>query len=167
MKNKIQFPFLMTVIAIGMLPFTSCKQASAGEGEGAAAPDMEAIKAEIQAMEDAYAVAYSAGDANAVVAYYADDAVTMPANEPIAVGKAAILASLQKSIDNRKGVRTSTYEVVDLYAEGDLLVETGKSTTKDSTGAVIGTGKYMSVFKKVDGKYICIRDISNSDSKGE
>lgn len=163
MKNKIQFPILFTVIAIGILSLTSCKQATAVEQ--VAAPDMEAIKAEIQAMEDAYAVAYSAGDANAVVAYYADDAVSMLDGEPSAVGKAAILASIQKNIDERKGTRTSSYEVVDLYAEGDLLVETGKSTTKDSTGAVINTGKYMSVFKKVDGKYVCIRDISNGDSK--
>ncbi|MBK9256086.1 MAG: DUF4440 domain-containing protein [Saprospiraceae bacterium] len=163
MKNKIQFPFFLTVIAIGILTFTSCKQAPVGEA--ATAPDMDAIKTEIQAMEDAYATAYSAGDANAVVAYYADDAVSMPANEPSSVGKAAISASIQKSIDERKSPITQTYEVVDLYAEGDLLVETGKSTTKDSTGTVISTGKYMSVFKKVDGKYICIRDISNSDSK--
>jgi len=102
-----------------------------------------------------------------VVTYYADDAVSMASDEPSAVGKAAITATIQKSIDERKGKRISSYEVVDLFAEGDLLVETGKSTTKDSTGVVIGTGKYMSVFKKVDGKYICIRDISNSDSKSE
>jgi len=163
MKNKIQFPLLLTMIVLSILSLTSCKQAPAGET--ATAPDMDAIRTEIQAMEDAYAAAYSAGDANAVVAYYADDAVSMPANEPSAVGKAAILASLQKSIDERKSPVSQAYEVVDLYAEGDLLIETGKSTTKDSTGAVISTGKYMSVFKKVDGKYICIRDISNSDSK--
>lgn len=163
MKNKIQLPLLLTMIAIGILSFTSCKQADAGDM--AKAPDMDAIKAEIQAMEDAYAVAFSAGDANAVVAYYADDAVSMPSDEPSAVGKAAILASIQKSIDERKSPTTQAYEVIDLFAEGDLLVETGKSTTKDSTGAVIRTGKYISVFKKVDGKYICIRDMSNSDSK--
>lgn len=165
MKNKMKFPIFLTMIAAGLLVFTSCKQAPSGETE--VALDMEAIRAEIQAMEDAYATAYSAGDASAVMSYYADDAVSMPANEPSALGKAAIMASIQKSIDERKSPTTQAYEVVDLYAEGDLLVETGRSTTKDSTGTVINTGKYMSIFKKVDGKYICIRDISNSDMKKE
>jgi ketosteroid isomerase-like protein len=166
MKNKMKFPIFLTLIAMGILAFTSCKEAPSTETEEVAL-DMEAIRAEIQAMEDAYAVAYSAGDASAVMSYYADDAVSMPANEPSAVGKAAIMASIQKSIDERKSPTTQAYEVVDLYAEGDLLVETGKSTTKDSTGTVISTGKYMSIFKKVDGKYICIRDISNGDMKME
>jgi ketosteroid isomerase-like protein len=116
-------------------------------------------------MEDAYAAAFNAGDANATAAYYADDAISMSDDEPSAVGKAAIVASLQKSIDNNTAKKTHAYDVVDLIAEGDLLVETGKITTKDSTGVVTSTGKYMSVFKKVDGKYISIRDISNSDSK--
>ena len=29
----------------------------------------------------------------------------------------------------------------------------------------VTTGKYVSVFEKRDGKYICIRDIYNSDQK--
>jgi len=165
MKNKIHFPFFMTVIAIGILSFTSCKQAPAAEAT--AEPDLGAIKTEIQALEDAYAVAFNAGDANAVAAYYADDAVSMGNNEPSSVGKAAIIASVQKGITENTAKNMSSFEVVDLFTGGDLVVETGKSTVKDSTGAVIKTGKYMSVFKKVDGKYVCIRDISNSDSKKE
>ena len=161
MKNKIQIPFILTVIAIGMFSFTSCKQAPAVEAT--VTPDPGAIKTEIQALEDAYAVAFNAGDANAVAAYYSDDAVSMGNNEPSSVGKAAIIASVQKGINENTSKNMSSYEVVDIFSGGDLVVETGKSTVKDSTGAVIKTGKYMSVFKKVDGKYVCIREIYNSD----
>lgn len=163
MKNKIQFQFLLAVIAIGMFTCTSCKQAPSAEAP--AAPDTGAIKTEIQALEDAYAAAFNTGDANAVAAYYTDDAVSMGNDEPSSVGKAAIIASVQKGISENKAKNMSSYEVVDIFSGGDLVVETGKSTVKDSTGAVIKTGKYMSVFKKVDGKYVCIRDISNMDSK--
>lgn len=163
MKNKIQFPILLIAIAIGMLSLNSCKQAPAAEAE--TAPDLGAIKTEIQALEDAYAAAYNAGDANAVSAYYAEDAVSMGNNEPSSVGKAAIIASVQKGIAENTSKNMSSFEVVDLFAGGDLVVETGKSTIKDSTGTVIKTGKYMSVFKKVDGKYVCIRDMGNMDSK--
>lgn len=163
MKNKIQISFIVTIIAIGIISFTSCKQAPAAEAE--TAPDLGAIKTEIQAMEDAYATAYNAGDANAVVAYYADDAVSMGNNEPSSVGKAAIIQSVQKGITENTANNKSSYEVMDIYADGNLVVETGKSIVKDSTGTVLRTGKYMSLFQKVDGKYVCVRDISNRDSK--
>lgn len=54
---------------------------------------------------------------------------------------------------------------MDVFAAGDLVVETGKCTFKDASGAVIRTGKYLSLFEKRDGKYVCIRDIYNDDKK--
>ena len=40
--------------------------------------DTASVKAEIQALEDAYAKAEMAKDADAVVAYYAEDAISFP-----------------------------------------------------------------------------------------
>jgi len=36
---------------------------------------------------------------------------------------------------------------------------------KDASGKEISTGKYMAVWEKRNGKYICVRDISNNDSE--
>jgi uncharacterized protein (TIGR02246 family) len=162
MKNKIQFPFLFTVIAFGIISFTSCKQAPAGEL--ATSPDMGAIKTEIQAIENAFAAGMDAGDADAVVAYYGDDALSLDNNGPMLSGKEAIKAGIVKNIAE-SGKNKTSFEVVDVKASGDLVVEVGKSTTVDSTGAVIRTGKYLSVFEKRDGKYVCIRDAYNDDAK--
>ena len=57
-------------------------------------PDMAAVKTEIQALESAWAEADNARDANAVAAFYADDAWSMSNDKPTLVGKAAILAEI-------------------------------------------------------------------------
>jgi len=40
-----------------------------------------------------------------------------------------------------------------------------KSTIKDAAGKVISSGKYMAVWEKRNGKFICVRDIYNDDAK--
>jgi ketosteroid isomerase-like protein len=130
--------------------------------------NLDEAKAEIQALEDAYAVAQNAKDAEAVVAYYSDDAVNMPDGKPIIVGKDNILASIKKDMesDTSSVTYTASFKVEEIYAAGELLVEAGSSTHTGSDGKKT-TGKYMCVFEKRDGKYICVRDIWNSDSKKE
>lgn len=156
MKKTTQFSFLFAAFAAIVLFTASCQPAK---------PDLEKIKAEIQAMEDAYAAGLNAKDAEAVLAYYADDAVSMVNNAPIASGRDALLSMIQKNMANDTINGTETFEVVDLFAAGDLVVETGKATYKDAYGNVLKTGKYMSLFEKRNGKYVCIRDIYNDDQK--
>lgn len=150
------------LLIICLLGFLSACQAPVAEEP---ALDMQAIKAEIQAMEDAYAEASNTKNAEAQVAYYADDAQSLAPNRPTIVGKAAILAYTKEEMaEDTSNDSTIRFEVVDLFADGDLLVEVGKSITTKNDGTET-TGKYMSVFEKINGKYICIRDIYNSDQK--
>jgi len=128
-------------------------------------PDMAAIKAEIQALENAWAAADIARDANAVAAFYADDAMSMTFDKPTSVGKAAILAELTESSAKRAAGSTVTFETQDVFGNENQVTEIGKSTVKDADGKVISTGKYMAVWEKRDGKYIIIRDIYNNDAK--
>jgi len=153
------------LFVIGVLSvFTySCTEPVAEE---AAAPDLNQIKAEIQAMEDAYAAAQKAKDADAVVVYYADDAVSLSNNKPSAVGKAAILKQTKADLAKNTTGATSVYKVQDIWAAGDLVIEVGKGTSTDAAG-VVTTGKYISIFEKRDGKYVCIRDIYNDDAPNE
>lgn len=129
------------------------------------ATDLSQIRTEIQAMENAYALAQNAGDVAAIMAYYASDAVSLPNEKPIASGSEAIMNYLKEDLKADSTSNTSTFEVMDIFADGRYVVETGKSTVKDSNGAVVSTGKYMSLFEKRDGKYVCIRDIFNTDAK--
>jgi uncharacterized protein (TIGR02246 family) len=154
--------------AILPLLVIACNQPPAENEEAAAEPvaemDMDAIRAEIQAMEDAYAEAQNAGDIEGILVYYADDAVNMPEDMPIVEGKEAIRKRLTEQYEQNKDNGGSiSFKVESIMADGDLLVEAGSSTYTSAEGEV-STGKYVSVFEKRDGKYVCVRDIWNEDS---
>jgi uncharacterized protein (TIGR02246 family) len=128
-------------------------------------PDMAAVKAEIQRIETAFAAADNARDVNAILAFYGDDAVTMGPGEPMTVGKAAIQKSIEAGFAKSAAGSTVTYDVLEVFGDENTVTEIGKSTRKDATGKVTYTGKYMAIWEKRDGKYVCIRDIGNSDTK--
>lgn len=131
----------------------------------AAEPDMAAIKAEIQSLEDAWAAAENAGDVTALLAFYADDAVSMGGGSPMAVGKAAIQKEIEAGQAARPAGTSVKYEVLDVFGNESTVTEVGKTTRTDASGKVISSGKYMAIWEKRDGKYVCVRDISNNDSK--
>ena len=128
-------------------------------------PDMAALKAKIQALENAWAAADNARDANALAAFYADDAISMADDKPMLVGKAAILKEIEEGMTKKVQGSTVTYEVMDVFGDENFVTEVGKGIHKDAAGTVISSGKYMAVWEKRDGKYICIRDIYNDDTK--
>ncbi len=132
-----------------------------------AKPDLAQVRAEIQALETEWAKASTAKDIAKVMSFYADDAVEMNDDEPMLIGKAAIEPALTKSMMERKPGTTVSFETMEVFGDGNLVTETGKIITKDAAGKVVSTGKYMGLFEKRDGKYICIRDISNEDQKGK
>jgi len=128
------------------------------------APDMTALTAEIQAMEDAYAAAENAKDVEGVLAYYSDDAVSLAHEKPALVGKDAIRADITERLNDTTRTGTSSFKVLNIIVEGNLLVETGASMMTNAEGETKTTGKYVSIFQKRDGKWICVRDIWNADS---
>ena len=127
--------------------------------------DNQSLKAEIQKLENDWAKADNAGDVTALAAFYSDDAVSLSNNKPMITGNAAIKKDMEESIAKRKKVSTVTYDVLDAYGCDKYVTEVGKITRKDSTGKVSYAGKYMAVWEKRNGKWICIRDISNDDEK--
>lgn len=156
MKIKTQFlPFF----AIAALFMASCSNTTQAPE---AALNLDSVKAEIQKLEDAYAAGDKAKDADAIVAYYSDDAISYSSNEEPSVGKAAIKERIAARIAKEVAGQAYAYTLVDVFAEGKQAVEVGTWTTTDSAGKEVDKGHYMSVFEKRDGKYICIRDMSVS-----
>ena len=148
----------------GFLAFAALIVSSCATTEKEEVLDMEQVKAEIQAMEDAYAAGEKAKDADAVVAYYSDDAISYSRNEQPLSGKAAIRDSMANNIAKDTTGNYNVYKVVDLFAEGNTVVEIGSWTEFDSSGNEQENGNYMSFFQKRDGKYICVRDMSTTTS---
>ena len=133
----------------------------------AANADPTQLKKEIQEQETAWANADNARDINALAAFYADDAISLASDKPMLVGNSAIKKDMEEALAKRpKGAKTS-YEVMDVYGAGNYATEVGKTTRMDSTGKVTSTGKYMAIWEKRNGKWICIRDIGNEDAKAK
>ncbi len=130
-----------------------------------AKPDLVKLKAEIQALENSWAAADNARNAKAVAAFYADDAVSLANNKPMLVGHDAILKDIEENMAKRAKGSTVTYEIMDVFGNENTVTEVGKATFKDAAGKVISTGKYMAIWEKRLGKFICIRDIYNEDAK--
>ena len=98
------------------------------------------------------------------MAYYSDDAVSYGRNRTPEVGKAAIKESLAKRLAADTVGNTNVYKIVDLFGEGNMLVEIGSWTEMDPAGAEINKGHYMSYFQKRDGKWVCVRDMNVTSS---
>lgn len=152
MKSTLR---LLALFAVSSFIYASCSAPAES-----AKVDTEAIKPEIQALEDAFAKAEKAKDADGVAAYYSDDAISYNRNAEPSVGKAAIREKIAKNLAEDTVGLTRVYKVVDLFADGDMLTEVGSYTNSNATGNVVDKGFYMSCFQKRNGKYVCVRDMS-------
>jgi ketosteroid isomerase-like protein len=156
MKKNIR---LFAFLAFTALIISACVTKEKEEGL-----DMEKVKTEIQAMEDAYAAGEKAKDADAVAAYYSDAAISYSRNRQPIIGKDAIRDNIANNIAKDTTENYNVYKIVDLFTEGNSAVEIGSWTEFDSSGNEMGNGNYMSYFQKQDGKYICVRDMSTTTS---
>ena len=167
MKTTQILAILFTVLMVQV----SCKQAekteeaAATETTAASATDLNALKAEIQALEDQWEAASNTKNADAILAFYADDAISFSNNQPMLVGKEAIKKDMEAGIAKNKEGDVVSYETLDVYGDEKMVTETGKTTVTDASGKVTYTGKYMAVWQKQDGKWKTIRDIYNDDAK--
>ena len=141
--------------------FIAWMGAMAGVAHAAASADETAIRAQTTNWEKAY----NGGDAKGVAALYAEDALLLPPGAPGVSGRAAIQAFVTKDIASSKAGE-AVFVInpkTDVGVSGNMGWESGmyKVTVK---GAVVETGKFLSVSRKKDGKWLYIRDTWNADA---
>jgi len=145
-------------VVAGLVGLTACAPAAPPPVDTAA--DEAALKAATTTWIDAY----NAGEVEKIVALYAEDGVLMPPHAASAYGHGAIQTFLAADTAGAKaaGVKivngASTAGVV-----GDWGWESGSFTIVDATGTAVDSGSYLSTSRKVDGKWLFVRDMYNSD----
>ena len=154
--------FLMVLLAPTLFMFNACSPAKTHEH--AAEINQDSVKAQIQAMENAFAVASNAKNVDGVAVYYAADAESLADHEPTRVGMDAIKAGIARDMAMDSTGSTVSFATTGVWAAGNYATETGTITNKDKAGNVVKTGKYMTLFELKDGKYIAIRDMWNDDA---
>jgi uncharacterized protein (TIGR02246 family) len=143
-------------LAAGLVVLAACQQAP---------KNTAADESEIRDGSRAWAAAYNAGDADGVANLYTEDAVLMPPGTPAKYGRAAIREFIvaDSAAAKAAGV-TLTIEHGDTVGmSGDLAWHAGPYSVHDASGAVVDSGSYMEALQKVDGKWLTVRDIYNSD----
>lgn len=146
---------LVTVAAIAL---SACAPAAPP------AIDTAAEEAALKAVTASWLNAYNAGDVETIVATYAEDGVLMPPHGAVAKGQAGIRTFITADTAGAKaaGVKLVPGEAT-AGVTGDTGWESGSYTITDASGATVDSGSYLSVSRKVNGKWLYVRDMYNSD----
>ena len=159
---------MLTVAAV--LTAGCTKSASSTSDTGmAAAPvfDKVAAEQEIRAGDSAFFSAVKAKDANAVVATYSNDAVSMAPGMPAMRGHDAIKKGNEDFMKMPGFSLTGETESVKISDDGTMAYVTGKymSAYNDAKGKpVTEEGKYLEVLQKVDRKWKVVADAYNANA---
>lgn len=119
----------------------------------------------IRSGTDAWNAAYNAGNVEAILALYSDDAVVMPPNVAAITGLASLKEYLAKDVAASKlaGI-TSKDGVSQVAISGDLAWHAGTSLFVDAADKVVQTGKYVEIWRRTSGRWLLVRDIWNDDA---
>jgi len=128
--------------------------------ETSPAADVGADKAVLEAGAAKFMEAFNSEDADALAALFSDDAVMLPPNAPAIFGRDAIRA------DNREAFELVDHAIeledLEIKIEGDLGYKAGRYRVRNKDDSLIDRGKYIEIWRKVDGQWTIHRDIWNS-----
>ena len=143
------------IIAVGLVALAGCQKSV----------DTAAIVNEAKQGSRDWSAAYNAGDVETIVAKYTDNAVIMPPGAPAAAGRDAIREFITKDSAGAKaaGVTLVISDGDEAGVAGDLAWHGGAYTVNDASGNAVDSGSYLEVLQNVDGKWMIVRDIWNSD----
>ena len=143
------------LVAAGLLALGGCQKAV----------DVAAVQDESKRAVRDWIAAYNAGDADTIAGMYAEDARVFAPGHPAAVGRDAIRETIAKDIANTKAAGVTLVlnddDVVSVH--GDIALHTGSYVVNDASGATVDSGNYLGVSQNIDGKWLLVRDVWNSD----
>ena len=121
----------------------------------------------LRAIEAQWTVAANARDIDKLLSFTAPDYVVMDANTPVSVGHQAYRKSLESWLADTLVSRTysQTVDAVEVAASGDLAYTRGTSRYSQSTpnGLVDCSDKWVTIYKKINGKWKLAVGLGNSD----
>ena len=144
-------------LATGLIALAACAPKPA---------DTAADEAALRADPGAWMDAYNAGDADAIANQYAEDALLQAPGAQTLAGRAAIRDFIASDIEMSKaaGLTFRNGEATGVGVSGDLGWLSGTFSVTDASGATVDSGKYLSVYHRINGDWQLIRDTWNTDT---
>ena len=124
------------------------------------------LNAEIDKAVDTYRRAVLAGDARAIAATYADDAIELPPGQPAVRGRAAIEQRYRDLCSGMK-VTAFTFSHIESTIGGSVAYDVGtyeQHLARSSGETIIDRGKYVVILKRSQGEWKALYAIYNSDT---
>ena len=156
--------WLAVPLALGMT--LGCQPTAETAEQAQARMDTEsaAAKTAIEAQVAEFVSHFNQGHADVAGGFYAEQGRVMPPNEPAQLGRAAIIAGMTPFMAMKPTLTLTTESVV---ANGPIAIERGMYsvtfTPPGSPAPVSDTGKYLVHWHLIDGKWLMVDDIWNSD----
>jgi len=131
--------------------------------------DIQAEKDAIQNNEDQWTVALQTGDAEKIVGYYAPEAVSMRPNQPIFIGLNAVRNGTESMLADTTlllNTYTGKVDAIEVTAAADMAYSYGHDEimVKTKNGLVKDEGKWVDVWKKLDGQWKVVVSCGNSNN---
>ena len=115
-----------------------------------------------QATADAAAERFAAHDAAGVASFYTADAVLLPPDQEPVTGRAAVQEFFART--NPAGAPAVELATVEAFVFGDHAWRQGSFRIEGAGSATPATGKFVELWKKVDGAWLIHRDIWNANT---
>lgn len=128
---------------------------------GAGCAQSPAPEAFPQDVADAWVERFAAHDAAGVAALYTEEAQLLPPDMEIVSGRAAIQEFAAKN--NPPDGPAFEFATIETRVFGEYAHRQGSFRVKGPDGATLRSGKFIELWKKVDGRWLIHRDIWNSN----
>ncbi|NQY29982.1 MAG: DUF4440 domain-containing protein [Flavobacteriaceae bacterium] len=166
MKNSINYLTLIAVALLLVFSITSCNKKAEETKEAVIEPtfNLANAKAEIVAANKEFKLFFAAADSIGLANLYTQDAKFMNNGAPAVTGRENIQSALSGIM--KSGISSINLVTVDVWGMENLITEEGElSLFVDE--AIVYQGKYIVLWKKVDGEWKLFRDIFNSNLPAE
>ena len=118
------------------------------------------IRAAIATTNNRFIEHFKSGDAAGMADLYTQEGQVLPPNNNFITGHQAIQAFWQSLMD--MGIKEVQLEIVEVESYNDTAIEMSKFTLLDEQGQVLNKGKYIVIWKQIQGRWKLHRDIFNS-----
>ena len=160
----------LLLLSVTTLALTGCQASEkpandAPEATGTAAVDARADEQAIRGQVDRWLQLVKAKDAAGIAELYAEDGAVMPPNAPIGKGRTAIRQTWASMMQTPGFDLVIVPEQIVVSSAGDMALDRGTYRLTIAPGGTTqtDTGKYVVVWRKIDGEWKAAADIFNSD----
>jgi len=162
MKKSTKFLTKIAVLLFLVFAISSCNNEAAKKEKKVIKPtfDLTNAKVEIESANKNFRALFAAADSLGLANLYTHDAKFMNNGAPSITGRKNIQSALSGIISS--GISDINLATTEVWGMKNLITEEGKITLFVD-GASVYQGKYIVLWKKVDGKWKLFRDIFNSD----